>query len=88
MKGVPLMAKEKALFACTACGFETAKWTGKCPGCGAWNTMEEATRFIAPAADGRVIMDFSGKDLIQSEPSCPPSTAGWRRCSCATSPRT
>ncbi len=44
------MAKEKAIFACTACGFETAKWTGKCPGCGAWNTMEEATRFIAPAA--------------------------------------
>ena len=35
------MAKEKTLFACTACGFETAKWTGKCPGCGAWNTMEE-----------------------------------------------
>ena len=43
------MAKEKTLFACTACGFETAKWTGKCPGCGAWNTMEEATRFAAPA---------------------------------------
>jgi DNA repair protein RadA/Sms len=43
------MAKEKTLFACTACGFETAKWTGKCPGCGAWNTMEEATRFVAPA---------------------------------------
>ncbi|MBR4082034.1 MAG: DNA repair protein RadA, partial [Clostridia bacterium] len=51
------MAKEKetrrSLFACTACGFETAKWTGKCPGCGAWNTMEEATRFIAPAAAGK-----------------------------------
>ncbi len=47
------MAKEKTLFACTACGFETAKWTGKCPGCGAWNTMEEATRFIAPAAAGK-----------------------------------
>ncbi len=47
------MAKEKNLFACTACGFETAKWTGKCPGCGAWNTMEEATRFIAPAAGAK-----------------------------------
>ncbi|MGN1367430.1 MAG: DNA repair protein RadA [Aristaeellaceae bacterium] len=43
------MAKEKTLFACTACGYETAKWTGKCPGCGAWNTMEEATRFVSPA---------------------------------------
>ena len=47
------MAKEKTLFACTACGFETAKWTGKCPGCGAWNTMEEATRFAAPAAGAK-----------------------------------
>ena len=51
------MAKEnkttRSVFACTACGFETAKWTGKCPGCGAWNTMEEATRFIAPAAAGK-----------------------------------
>ena len=36
------MAKEKTLFACTACGYETAKWVGKCPGCSAWNTMEEA----------------------------------------------
>ncbi len=39
------MAKEnkttRSVFACTACGYETAKWTGKCPGCGAWNTMEE-----------------------------------------------
>ena len=47
------MAKEnkttRSVFACTACGFETAKWTGRCPGCGAWNTMEEATRFVAPA---------------------------------------
>lgn len=51
------MAKEnkttRSVFACTACGFETAKWTGKCPGCGAWNTMEEATRFVAPAAAGK-----------------------------------
>ncbi|MBQ2930512.1 MAG: DNA repair protein RadA [Clostridia bacterium] len=51
------MAKEnkttRSVFACTACGFETAKWTGKCPGCGAWNTMEEATRFIAPAVAGK-----------------------------------
>ena len=47
------MAKEKTLFACTACGYETSKWTGKCPGCGAWNTMEEATRFIAPAAGAK-----------------------------------
>lgn len=35
------MAKEKSCFACTACGYEASRWVGKCPGCGAWNTMEE-----------------------------------------------
>ncbi len=31
----------KTTFYCTACGYESAKWFGKCPGCGAWNTLEE-----------------------------------------------
>ena len=35
------MAREKTVFACTACGYETARWVGRCPSCGAWNTMEE-----------------------------------------------
>ena len=35
------MAKAKTVFYCTACGNETPKWQGRCPACGAWNTMEE-----------------------------------------------
>ena len=35
------MAKIKIKFACTDCGTESPKWLGKCPGCGAWNTMVE-----------------------------------------------
>ena len=35
------MAKVKTIFYCTACGNETHQWQGKCPGCGAWNTLEE-----------------------------------------------
>lgn len=35
------MAKTKTVFFCTACGNETPKWQGKCPACGAWNTIEE-----------------------------------------------
>ncbi|MFS0724504.1 DNA repair protein RadA [Paenibacillus sp. 1P07SE] len=35
------MAKIKIKFACTECGTESPKWLGKCPGCGAWNTMVE-----------------------------------------------
>ena len=33
--------KAKTLFYCTDCGNETPKWMGRCPACGAWNTMEE-----------------------------------------------
>lgn len=33
--------KAKTLYFCTECGNETAKWQGKCPACGAWNTLAE-----------------------------------------------
>ena len=45
------MAKTKTIFFCTACGTETPKWLGRCPGCGAYNTMEE--HIEKPAAPGR-----------------------------------
>ena len=35
------MAKNKTVFFCTSCGNETPKWQGRCPACGAWNTMQE-----------------------------------------------
>lgn len=35
------MAKNKTLFFCKECGAESAKWVGKCPACGAWNTFVE-----------------------------------------------
>ncbi|MGV3033327.1 ATPase domain-containing protein, partial [Staphylococcus chromogenes] len=36
------MAKKKVIFECTACGYQSPKWMGKCPNCGAWNSMEES----------------------------------------------
>lgn len=35
------MAKLKTKFFCQQCGHEEFKWVGRCPGCGAWNTMVE-----------------------------------------------
>ena len=35
------MAKAKTSFVCSQCGYETARWLGKCPGCSAWNTLSE-----------------------------------------------
>ena len=45
------MAKAKTVFYCTDCGTETPKWMGRCPGCGAFNTMAE--HIEKPAAPGR-----------------------------------
>ncbi len=36
------MAKGKTCYACSACGYESPRWVGRCPSCGAWNTLEEA----------------------------------------------
>ncbi|WP_054951027.1 DNA repair protein RadA [Numidum massiliense] len=35
------MAKVKTKFVCQQCGLIAPKWLGKCPGCGAWNTLVE-----------------------------------------------
>ena len=45
--------KQRTMFYCTECGNETAKWAGKCPACGAWNTIveqPEATKAILKSA--------------------------------------
>ncbi len=36
--------KSKLIYQCRECGFESAKWMGKCPGCGEWNTLEETIK--------------------------------------------
>ena len=35
------MSKEKSVFVCTECGGTSPRWLGKCPQCGAWNTLNE-----------------------------------------------
>ena len=56
------MAKEKTLFACTACGYETSRWIGKCPGCGAWNTLEETV--AAAAAPVKAVKQRLGTGAV------------------------
>lgn len=45
------MAKTKTAFFCAECGYQTAKWLGKCPSCGSWNTLNEEV-LEAPKAKG------------------------------------
>lgn len=46
------MSKAKIKFCCTECGADSLKWLGRCPGCGAWNTMVE--EMTAAKADNRI----------------------------------
>ena len=47
------MAPSATVFACSACGHESPKWHGRCPGCGEWNTLVEETRARAASGAGR-----------------------------------
>ncbi len=51
------MAKDKTLYTCRECGGTNPKWLGKCPHCGAWNSLDEG---VAEPSAG------SGKNRFQS----------------------
>src|SRR5699024_8358203 len=57
MKRGSLLAKNKTIFVCQECGYESIRWMGKCTNCNNWNTFVEevkqpkqATRAIASAS--------------------------------------
>lgn len=45
------MSKEKKKYVCSDCGQESAKWIGKCPACGQWNTFKEITVYNTNRSD-------------------------------------
>lgn len=54
--------KEKTVYVCRECGFDSPKWSGKCPSCGMWNTMVEKTiRAEKPSAATSLRKSASGK---------------------------
>ena len=68
------MAKGKSTaFFCSDCGYESAKWTGQCPACKAWNTMvEEPVSQVKTVGKGgtgnsRKISSDSARPVMLSE---------------------
>ncbi len=58
------MSKKKTVYVCQACGYDSVKWSGRCPGCGQWNTMsEEMVRDSSDYHDAR-----RGRDSHKAEP--------------------
>ena len=53
----------KTVYICTECEYKTAKWMGKCPSCGAWNSFAEDVEETAPAAaPKRISMGTAGEN--------------------------
>ena len=64
------MAKTKTVFFCKNCGNESAKWIGKCPGCGEWNTYVEETVVTGKkgqSISSSIVMPGSAKPLPVQE---------------------
>ncbi|MBL7092097.1 MAG: DNA repair protein RadA [Candidatus Omnitrophica bacterium] len=57
------MAKIKTVFVCQQCGYQSAKWLGRCPDCDNWNTLTEETQV---AQDQRPLRQFSTPEPPQS----------------------
>lgn len=54
------MVKKKTKFVCQECGYESAKWLGRCPGCQTWNSFVEEIEPVRTAVRGA---------FLHSEPS-------------------
>lgn len=50
--------KSKVVYVCSECGYESAKWIGKCPGCGGWNTFAEDV-VVTSKSSKKVAQSFS-----------------------------
>lgn len=71
------MAKSKTTFSCTACGSVFTKWSGKCDGCGEWNTIVEDTP-ISSGPSSATLGSSKGKSItltdLRHEETPPPRT--------------
>ena len=60
--------KAKTVFVCKECGNESAKWMGKCPGCGSWNSMiEEVIEKTSEAKIRKKVSPVLIKDVSTDE---------------------
>jgi len=44
----------KSVFVCQSCGYQVAKWLGRCPECGAWNSLVEEAVPTGPLSEGQL----------------------------------
>lgn len=54
-----MAGKVKSVYVCNQCGFESAKWNGKCQSCSAWNSFEEEQSVQLTKTSSKKVMDIS-----------------------------
>ncbi|MCW9049047.1 MAG: DNA repair protein RadA [Deltaproteobacteria bacterium] len=62
------MARQKTIFSCQQCGFQSPKWMGRCPDCQQWNTLVEELP-SSPEKHSRALAE-PGKPLKLAEVTC------------------
>lgn len=65
------MAKEKTQFICNACGGTSPRWLGKCPACGAWNSLVESVAESASGSKNRLSTPQGYAGLANAQPVTP-----------------
>ncbi len=60
------MAKDKTVFTCTECGGTSPRWLGKCPACGAWNTLVESAPEAGPGKNRLSAPAYAGLAQAQA----------------------
>ena len=75
------MAKDKSLYVCNECGGSSTRWLGKCPSCGAWNSLVETVaeapsasknrlssspKGLAPASELAVLSEIEAADVART----------------------
>ena len=67
-----MVGKSKTVYVCSSCGYETAKWLGKCPDCGEWATLEEQLKQEASLKNGkgvqRAVQSITSYSLNEIKP--------------------
>ena len=58
------MKGPKTVYTCTECDYQSPKWLGKCPSCGAWNSFEEETYTDAKVSPASPLVSVSGEKAV------------------------
>jgi DNA repair protein RadA/Sms len=70
------LAKTKSLYFCQSCGYESAKWLGRCPSCNSWNTFVEETIQKGDVGKNEWRTSFSTQRVVQPKRLNEVTTAG------------